>query len=328
MPTPRCAQSPSRLATLLLIALLIAGCAEGNPNVAATVNGVQISVDQVNKGVDEALRSPQVPQQLKTDPDAKKSLQAQVLDRMIQTVLMEQAAKDVGVAVTDQEVQARLAEVVTQVGGRESYEQLLKEGGLTEASVLTEVRSAILGEKLKQKLDDRIDVSDQDVRSAYADAASARHILLRTQEEAQRVKDRITGGEDFGAIAKELSTDETTKESGGDLGLVKRGQTVPEFERALFAANQSDVVGPVQTQFGFHVIQRLPIPPFEDVQGKLRDELLQQRQGQAFSDFLNQQRAKATIQVNPRFGVWDPASGVRSSEPLGGLRSEPQAPGE
>jgi parvulin-like peptidyl-prolyl isomerase len=312
---------------LLLLTLLAAGCSGGNHNVAATVNGVQISVDQLNKRVDDVLRTSQAAQQLKGDADTKKVLQTQILDRMVQTALIEQAAKEVGVTVTDQEARARLDTMInTELGGRQAYEQFLTEHGLTEQGVLAEVRSIVLGEKTKQKLDERVQVSDAEVQRAYANSTSARHILVATKEEAQNVKDRIVSGEDFGAVAKERSTDETTKEKGGDLGFVKRGEMVPEFEQALFAAKQGEVVGPVQTQFGFHVIQRLPEPPFGEVQAQLKDSLLQQRRGQAFSDFLTQQRAKAKVEVNPRFGVWEPSSGVRPSDPLGNLRPEQQTP--
>lgn len=328
MPTPRLTLVPYGLVSLLLLALLAVGCAAGNPDVAATVNGVQISVDQLNKDVDEALRDPQAPPQLKGDSAAKTRLQTQILNQMIQDALVEQAAKELGATVTDQDVQARLAELTAQVGGRQAYEQRLKESGLTEASVASKLRFAVLGEKAKKKIEDRVQVSDADVQKAYAEATGARHILVETEGEAQTVKDRIAAGEDFGAVAKERSTDETTKEQGGDLGFVKRGVMVPEFEQALFAAKQGEVVGPVKTQFGFHVLQRLPEPPFAQVQGQLKDELLAQRREEAFLDFFNQRRAKAKVEVNPQFGVWDPASGVLPSQPLGNLESEQPAQGQ
>jgi foldase protein PrsA len=319
--------SPSGVVALLLLALFAVSCAGGDPNVAATVNGVQISVDQLNKTVDEVLRNPQVAQQLKGDPGLKKSLQIQVLDRLVQTTLIEQAAKEIGVTVTDQQVRARLDKMIdTELGGREAYEQLLKKHGLTEQAVLTELRPVVLGENIKQKLQERVQVSDAQVRQAYADSTRARHILVESGEEARKIKDRLAAGEEFGVLARERSTDETTKENGGDLGFVKRGMMVPQFEQALFAAKPGEVVGPVQTQFGFHVIQRLPEPPFEQVQAQLKEDLLQQQRGQVVSDFLAQQRTKAKVEVNPQFGVWDPSSGVRPSEPLGKLKPQSQTP--
>jgi parvulin-like peptidyl-prolyl isomerase len=305
----------------LLVALLTVGCARENPNIAATVNGAQIPVDRMNAEVDEALRDPQAPPQLKNDPTARKRLQTQVLDQIVQTTLIEQAAKDMGVTVTDQEVQARLADLIAQVGGPKVYQQRLSEHGLTEASVASRVRSDVLVEKARKKVQDRVQVSDAEIQKVYTDATGARHILVATQQDAQKLKDRIAAGEDFGTLAKERSTDESTKAKGGDLGFVKRGAMVPEFEQALFAAKPGEVVGPVQTQFGFHVIQRLPEPPLEQVRDQIKDELLAQRGDQTFLDFLQQQRAKAKVHVNPQFGVWDPASGVRPSQPLGNLES-------
>jgi peptidyl-prolyl cis-trans isomerase C len=83
----------------------------------------------------------------------------------------------------------------------------------------------------------------------------ARHILVATREEAEKIIVRLQSGEDFGAIARELSTDPTAKQNSGELGFFRRGMMVPEFEQAAYALPVGQVSRvPVKTQFGWHVI--------------------------------------------------------------------------
>ncbi len=86
--------------------------------------------------------------------------------------------------------------------------------------------------------------------------ASARHILVNTEEQCNELKNRIEGGEDFGEIAKEHSLCPSGKE-GGNLGEFNQGMMVPEFDMVVFTAPLNQVHGPVKTQFGYHLIEIL-----------------------------------------------------------------------
>ena len=84
--------------------------------------------------------------------------------------------------------------------------------------------------------------------------ARARHILVPTQEQCEDLKTKIEGGADFGEIAKEHSQCPSGRQ-GGDLGEFSPGQMVKEFDDVVFSADVGKVQGPVQTQFGFHLIE-------------------------------------------------------------------------
>jgi len=93
------------------------------------------------------------------------------------------------------------------------------------------------------------------VRDAATPIVHARHILLTDAAAANALKARITSGQiSFADAARQNSTDESNKAQGGDLGWFGRGRMVAEFERAAFDAPVGQVVGPVQTQFGQHLI--------------------------------------------------------------------------
>lgn len=84
--------------------------------------------------------------------------------------------------------------------------------------------------------------------------ARASHILVKTEDEAHKILKRINDGEDFTAVAKRFSSCPSRK-NGGDLGWFGKGQMVPEFEKVAFENEVGKVVGPIKTQFGYHIIK-------------------------------------------------------------------------
>ena len=120
------------------------------------------------------------------------------------------------------------------------------------------------------------------------ETVSAKHILVAEEEECMKVLEAIQNGEKtFEDSAKECSTCPSGQE-GGDLGEFGRGQMVKEFEDAAFAAEVGAIVGPVKTQFGYHLIKveekNEPIVmAYEEVKEQIKKSLLQQKQQQAYT---------------------------------------------
>ena len=154
-----------------------------------------------------------------------------------------------------------------------------------------------------------IDISVEDVRSAYesAKAASesndrrrASHILLEVNEnrslvvaleEMSNIRSRVIGGEDFSTLAKELSEDPGSGSAGGDLGVAGRGAFVSDFEDVLWSLATGDVSLPFQTEFGVHLVKLVEIeavefPSFDDEQSAMRETLLTERAGRLFEERL------------------------------------------
>jgi len=126
---------------------------------------------------------------------------------------------------------------------------------------------------------------------AQEEQVRARHILLKVDDsrsaaeaeaELERVKARVQAGEDFAKLAGELSEDPGSKARGGDLGYFGRGRMIAEFEQAAFAAAPNEIVGPVKTSFGYHLIQVLDHKaggqrPFSEVEAQVRARLSAER---------------------------------------------------
>ena len=154
-----------------------------------------------------------------------------------------------------------------------------------------EMDKALTEEALKKRYD-----------AMVADAASstevhARHILVKTEDEAEAIIKDLQDGANFEAVAKEKSTGPSGP-NGGDLGFFAKGQMVPEFEKVAFDLEKGKINGsPVKTQFGWHIIKvedrRTSEPPsFETVKQKLKTEISQE----TAATFVSGLRNKAKIE--------------------------------
>lgn len=316
-------------ASLALVALLAAACAPegaGGPDAAATVNGEEVPISEVEERYDAVKSNPQFAEQLEgEDGDAfSEQIQAEILTGLIRSKLLHQGAEELDVALDEEDIEAKREEIVEEVGGEEAFEQVVEENNLTEETIQSQLRDLAMQDLVAEELTADLEADEDAVQEAY-DAqygtASARHILVETEEEAKKVLKRLEDGEDFGELAEEVSTDPSAAENAGDLGEFSRGQMVPEFTEAVFAAEEGEVIGPVETQFGFHVIEVQEIdegPPLEDVEEELREGLVGAERDQAVQEWLTEQSQEAEVTVNPRFGEWDEETGaVVSAEPLG-----------
>ncbi len=135
--------------------------------------------------------------------------------------------------------------------GLENYlETLRTEAQIDEKTFREIVRSSLLYEKVFEEITKDVPAEDEWVW--------ARHILVATPEEAAVVVQSLKNGADFAQLAAQFSTDTSNKDRGGDLGWFERGQMVSEFENAVFAMTEiGQISDPVQTQFGYHIIQLL-----------------------------------------------------------------------
>ena len=203
--------------------------------------------------------------------------------------------------ILDQLIQQQiLADALTEVPSRVNY------------AVQNERRSLMAGEVITDITDGA--ATDEAIQAAYearfaneipATEYNASHLLVGTEKEALAAKARVTAGEEFADVARNMSTGPTGP-NGGNLGWFGAGQMVPAFEEATIALSVGDVSDPVETQFGWHVVTLLEtrnkdIPTLQEV----RQELFGEIQEAAIQARLTELTDAATI-VRPEAGDFDP----------------------
>ena len=240
------------------------GAPAGSGPVQAKVNGQPIYKSEVDAFI--ADLSDQVKQQM-----SEEDLRNRVLDRLIDLKLASDKAEA-------EKLNADPA-VRQQIANQES-------GTLAEAYLSRAAKAKINDALLKAKYDQAIQ------QLPPVEEVRARHILVKTEQEAKDIIKQLDKGADFETLAKQ-STDPGSKDNGGDLGYFTKKQMVPEFAEAAFALEKGKYTEvPVHSQFGWHVIQVLdkrnhPPPSFEEAKPQLEVAVLQEEEQKALDDLRN-----------------------------------------
>lgn len=176
-------------------------------------------------------------------------------------------------------------------------EELELEASEEFAKIIANAKRDILAQMAMREVLGNITVTEEEMQANYeankqayskGETVSAKHILVDSEEKCQEILATITSGEKiFEDAAKEFSSC-PSGQRGGDLGEFGKGQMVKEFEDAAFAAEIGQVVGPIQSQFGYHLIKvekknEASIARFEEVKETIRRNLLQKKQNAEYS---------------------------------------------
>jgi len=303
-----------RLFIVLCLALLtgvLAACGgSGQKNVpsdsVAIVGSDNITKVQFNSLMDATAKVDRVNKQ--TPPKAGTAAYKQVQDRvmafLVQLDELTQKGTDLGVTVTDKQVEAQIDKVKKQYfGGNEAkFEKGLASQGLTLDIYRLEWRSQLLSQAIYNKVTKNVKVAPAQVqayynthKSSYTQAASrdVRHILVNSKSLADQLETQLKGGADFAKLAKKYSKDPSSAKVGGKLTITK-GETVPPFDKEAFALKTGATSPPVHTQYGWHIIQALSdvkpakTTPLSSVRQSIEGTLLQQKKSATMNKWLDQ----------------------------------------
>lgn len=193
----------------------------------------------------------------------------------------------------DLKIAARAAEK-DKLGDTEAFKQrmaYLNDRALMEELLQKTSKAAVTDEAMRKLYDDTAKnlKPEQEVRAS--------HILVKTEDEAKKVEERLAKGEDFAAVAKDVSIDPGSGKQGGDLGFFGKGQMVPAFDEAAFKLEPNKVSQPIKTQFGYHVIKvaekrERPIPPFDQVKPQIEQYVVRTAQ----QDLILKLRGEAKVE--------------------------------
>ncbi|QDQ00771.1 foldase [Lysinibacillus fusiformis] len=266
--------------TLVALTILSTGCSDskGGGNYVAKVDGIKIS----QKELDQELRI---------------QYGVEVLETLISHKIIELEAAKQNITVPDEVIQSEYEELIQSYGDEDTFKEVLKSNGLTEAAVKDNIRTYQLGKKV---ISASIEITDEEVEQYFKDnkdsygqeeQVEVRHILLEDEVTAQEVLKKVQAGEDFATLAKNYSIDTVTSEDGGNLGYISKGQMDEAFEEAAFVLEVNSVSDIVQSAEGYHVIKVTAKVPaeeaiFENVKDEIFATVLESRIDEEYSTWI------------------------------------------
>jgi foldase protein PrsA len=281
------------IAAVALVAVALAAC--GGADVAATVNGDDITMSDITE-----LRPVYADAARASGATFRQDLSTIIF----QEALLQGLEDDFGITYTEADIDARLADPSPQEA--EAIEGLRSQGTYTEEVVRRQVLFFMLTVDVREAL-----AGDPDLiaglLAADPDAfvgVCVRHILVGSEAEAVDVIARLDAGEDFAAVADDVSTDTIP---GGDLGCRNASVYDPAFADAARLAAIGEVTGPVESSFGWHVIvvDSRTQPTADEVAADPLSYVPQQVVEDAYGAWFNDAIRAADISVSPRIGSWD-----------------------
>ena len=294
-------------AALAVLTVVAAGCGgtdEVPPDAVAVVDGTPISKSTLDELLTRTKKTyaAQKRQFPKAGTSEYQALQTQAVAFLVQRAEYAREADKLGVKVTDAQIQKKVDDVKKQYfgGNQKKFEAGLKAQSYTLAALRDDARAQLVSEGIYKDITGNAKISDAEAQQYYdqnidrykvAESRVVRHILVKTKNEADQIRSEIEGGADFATLAKEKSLDPGSKDQGGKL-TVSKGQTVAPFDKAAFSLDTNQLSGPVKTQYGYHLIQPLTdvkqgrVTPFTEVRAQIKSQLLQQKKGDAVSQWV------------------------------------------
>ena len=305
---------PLALAALLALAPA-AAAAETLDRIACTVDDTVITLSEVEERA--SMLKTQAPRA------SRNTLMREAMDDLVAEKLFEKAMKELAIDVAPGELQATLQTVMQQNGltSQEQLRQAVESQGLNWDDYVETMRRQLAQSKLiNVKVRSQVKLNEDEVKRRYAEQAAmergeeevrASHILVSVpgdaaeaqvdaaRQRAAEIAAKARQGEDFESLAR-AGSDGSSKTDGGDLGWFRRGEMVPELEKAAFALQAGEVSDPVRTRFGWHVLKvqerrTTAARPFEQVAAEIREKLFREEMERETNRYLEELRKGAVI---------------------------------
>ncbi|BAH05179.1 peptidylprolyl isomerase [Clostridium kluyveri] len=328
-----------RLAVTALIAVFIfsvTGCnmIEKTPeaiakSTVAEVNGEKITRSDLDKDPNTIQLITQVKQQYgenyKENEDAVNTIKTQkeqILDDLITNKVVAQKAKELKLLPDETKLKSDMETQIAQLKKQnfnddaEQFNTALKAQGFTEESFkamfLSQLRTQQTLEKVTESISKNIKITDKEIEDYYNTNKSKyteqpnkmhlAHILVKTEDEAKKVKKRLDDGEDFAKVAKEVSQDTASKDNGGDLGTVNYDNSGydADFMAGALALKEGAISAPVKSSFGYHIIkcikkEEYPVKALSAVKDQIKTQLESDKKNSLVSQKIQEWKKASTI---------------------------------
>lgn len=241
------------------------------------------------------------------------------LNQMVDEAVVEQALADFEAKASkkqrqdwSRETDVRMSRIKNQFKDQATFEENLRRANATLAGLRRQIQGQVEREALVTGIK-RVSVTPAEVRQFFEankdklgsqESIRLRNLLVGSEQQARDLLTAIRVGADFAKLAKELSLDAGSKESGGDLGFVSRGILAPDLERIAFSLKPGQVSEVLRTTLGFHLFKveevRAAQPAsFSAIEADLSRAVLSQKIAQAWTEYVKELRAAAKLETSP-----------------------------
>ena len=254
----------------------------------------------------------------------KERARKELVNELVGELLIRDRADRLNISVSDAEIKEAIGRLKQQynITTDEQFDASLRSSGLTRPEMEARLRETLTSQKVfARELRSREQLTDSELRERYnrekenyrlPERAHLREIVILKPENGnlEEARTRATEmaeasrkpGTDFANLASTMS-ESGSREKGGDLGEVAKGDLIPELDRAVFAATAGTIVGPVETKSAWHIIrveQRLPseVPAFESLKDRLRQDASEETFDRDYKAYIENLRKDAFIQIN------------------------------
>ena len=300
-----------------------AKAAEGGTGPVAKVGDIEISRAAFNQQMERTKK--RFERAGRDIPEALgKRLKENIIRKLVDDTLIEVKAGKEGITVAAAELDTKFAEHKKRFGKEENFQKYLERTGQGVEDVKNDLKSNMLRENLFAKIMGAGEPTDEDAKAYYEknvdrykqrEQVKASHILLKVSKEMTPAQKKEKQGKAkqlfkkakkadaaaFAALAKENSEGPTASR-GGDLGFFSRGRMVKAFEDAAFKAKKGATLGPIETQFGFHVIRVFDKKPerqraYDEVKDSIKTTLTAREKSKKKRELLKQLREEIKVAV-------------------------------
>ena len=299
---------PPWFAGLCLALVLAAGACASDGDLVATVNGVKIYMAEVEEiGPEEGEVVDRVA--------FEDRLLSMVITRLVLTKALEEfgidAEQEPYLTASEEEYQSLREQVLVQ---NPDYEAFLESQGITDQRVrmvatqraVVNALGDVLVEQAPEMTAEEVDEVFEASRVRLTESVCTTHVLLETREEAEAVLERALAGEAMTDLARDLSIEPSAPETGGELGCLPASTFVAEYGEAVVRAELMTPFGPVESQFGHHVIlvTDRTDPRLEDHEEGIRAGDAERARSSVIEEWFIRVAAESDVQIEPQYGTW------------------------
>ncbi|WP_054743116.1 peptidyl-prolyl cis-trans isomerase [Cellulosilyticum ruminicola] len=242
-----------------------------------------------------------------------KQLKEYLVGNIINMKIAELKAEELGQLPKEEDINKAFEQQKANYGSEEEFKKELEASQMTEEDLKKEIKTALTAQNMNTYLGKDAKVTDDEVKQYYKDhvadysnqaGATISHILVKTEEEAKKVKTEYDGGTSFADLAGKYGTD-GTKDNGGSLGFIP--YNTQNYDQDFMAAakklGEGKVSEPVKTQFGWHLIKAEGIQkedvvkPFEDVKEEASAACLKEKQNKLITDQLEKWKEELKVET-------------------------------